>query len=88
MRLIDADAFASDFMDCADFEFSGKEVANFVNHEPTVDAVPVVRCKDCKHYEDHKLKIFENCVRGGRCIPMKPYDFCSNGERRSGDEHK
>ena len=50
------------------------------------DVASVVRCRNCKHYEDHKLKIFENCVRDGRCIPIKPYDFCSYGERRNGDE--
>ena len=52
---------------------------------PTVDAVEVVRCKDCKHYEDHKRKIYENCVRDGRFTPMKPDDFCSYGERREGE---
>ena len=45
----------------------------------------LVRCKDCKHYEDHKRKIYENCVRDGRVTPMKPDDFCSYGERREGE---
>ena len=52
---------------------------------PSVDAVEVVRCKDCKHYENHKLKVYENCVRNERYIPMKPDDFCSYGERREGE---
>ena len=43
----------------------------------------IVRCKDCKHYENHKLKVYENCVRNERYIPMLPNDFCSYGERRS-----
>ena len=42
----------------------------------------LVRCKDCKHYEDHKRKVYENCTRKDRFIPMKPDDFCSYGERR------
>lgn len=48
---------------------------------PTVDAVPVVRCKDCKHF---------NGVRGccdnvrGLCI-SNPNEFCSYGERRKGE---
>jgi hypothetical protein len=37
MRLIDADAY----------EFPGDLI-----YEPTVDAVKVVRCKECKHSED------------------------------------
>lgn len=46
---------------------------------PTVDAVPVVRCKDCKH------------EFGGSCIicgfqKRKPDDFCSYGERKEGAE--
>ena len=49
---------------------------------PTVDAVEVVRCRDCKHYEIHKPKVLENCERNGYIIPMKPNDFCSYGERK------
>ena len=45
---------------------------------------PVVQCKDCKHYEIHKPKVLENCERNGYIIPMKPYDFCSYGERKEG----
>ena len=50
---------------------------------PTVDAAPVVRCRDCKHYEIHKPKVLENCERNGYIIPMKPDDFCSYGERKN-----
>ena len=50
------------------------------------DFLPVVRCKDCKHYEIHKPKVLENCERNGYIIPMKPYDFCSYGERKDGDK--
>lgn len=48
------------------------------------DFLPVVRCKDCKHYEIHKPKVLENCERNGYIIPMKPDDFCSYGERKDG----
>lgn len=51
---------------------------------PTIDAVPVVRCKDCKHYEIHKPKVLESCERNGYIIPMKPYDFCSYGDWKEG----
>ena len=53
---------------------------------PTVDAVEVVRCRECKHYEIHKPKVLENCERNGYIIPMKPDDFCSYGERKEGAE--
>ena len=50
---------------------------------PTVDAVPVVRCRDCKHCDpenyhcDHPM---------GTAAPLKrkPDDFCSYGERKEG----
>ena len=48
------------------------------------DFLPVVRCKDCKHYEIHKPKVLENCERNGYIIPMKPDDFCYYGERKEG----
>lgn len=45
------------------------EVYNALNEVPTVDAVPVVRCKDCISWA------------GGHCVPFdintKPDDFCS-----------
>ena len=50
------------------------------------DFLPVVRCKDCKHYEIHKPKVLENCERNGYIIPMKPDDFCSYGERKDGND--
>ena len=60
MRLIDADALC---MHLSDWQFGsmtdGKheteyevinEVINGIEQEPTVDAVPVARCKDCIYY--------------------------------------
>ena len=84
MRLIDVDKLERQ-------EYWGNERcfdyvdAEDIDNAPTVDAVPVVRCKDCKHYEIHKPKVLENCERNGYIIPMKPDDFCSYGERKDGD---
>ena len=52
-----------------------------IMEEPAVDAVEVVRCKDCKHCDpenyhcDHPM---------GTAAPLrrKPDDFCSYGERK------
>ena len=49
MRLIDADALKFDIM-CV--YGSNPQYINWLNHAPTVDAVPVVRCCDCKYYEE------------------------------------
>ena len=56
---------------------------------PAADVAPVVRCKDCKHYEMGVcLKIYSD----GNAHPeawqsRKPEDFCSYGERKD-DEHE
>ena len=82
MGLIDADALIKEA--CAEGAY-GYVDAKQIADAPTVDAVPVVRCKDCKHYEIHKPKVLENCERNGYIIPMKPDDFWSYGERKDGD---
>ena len=54
--------------------------------QPTVDAVEVVRCKDCVNYCG-----FEHCKNGICDVDsvskraVYPYDFCSYGERREGE---
>lgn len=91
MRLIDADALADKLgikYDCADCEYECGPIctkgSEFVNAceaifaAPIVDAVPVVRCKECKH------RNVENGFCEGRGWPMQivPDDgFCDKGER-------
>ena len=49
---------------------------------------PIVRCRDCKHYRPQKKSAhWEN--RANYCnrivtIKVRPYDFCSYGERKDG----
>ena len=53
---------------------------------PTVDAVEVVRCRECEHYvkllgEDRRrCSIFSGCY--DRPYPTEPEDFCSYGARK------
>lgn len=60
------------------------ECRRMIGHEkPTVDAVPVVRCKECKHLTDIT-------DYNGWCPRMYDYIenfdwFCADGERRSDD---
>ena len=42
---------------------------------PTVDAVPVVRCKDCRKFKTY----------GCRMVASEYDDFCSYGERKDDD---
>ena len=90
MRLIDADALKTKAIKCETFKLYDAPVflkavgTKEIDRSPAIDAVPVVRCKDCKHYEIHKPKVLENCERNGYIIPMKPDDFCSYGELKGG----
>ena len=70
MRLIDADAY----------QYSGDLV-----NEPTINAVEVVRCKDCKHSHSSYGKWFchQKTYRH-----MSPEDFCSYGERKDGADNE
>lgn len=80
MRLIDADALQKEHMKYND----GKRLM-LVDVAPTIDAVEVVRCKDCEFYEPFTPSI-------GRChedivtLVKNPTDYCSFGERKEDNE--
>ena len=54
----------------------------------TLDAVEVVRCKDCKHYDlGVCLKIYsDGNVHSVAWQKRKPEDFCSYGEKKDGGD--
>lgn len=56
-----------------------------VKKAPAVDAVEVVRCKDCKHsYKGSPHGLMCECPVGGQNTSLLGGDdFCSNGERRA-----
>lgn len=61
-------------------------------HEcPTVDAVEVVRCENCKYYKKSEVSDRMMCWRkdvDGQlvCYDFNPNDFCSYGKRRTDEE--
>jgi len=69
MRLIDADALY-----IPPEEMNAKMA---VAYAPTIDAVPVVRCKDCKWYDGQEI-----CDRHGLFLIDLAY-FCADGERKA-----
>ena len=83
-RLIDANALRAvlknEECDCEVFPWA-------VDNAPTVDAVEVIRCNDCRWYE-HDLGICNLLSESkgeptaGYAVGMDPYDFCSQGEVR------
>ena len=56
---------------------------NKINQAPTVDAVPVVRCRDCKHGDwDSEPNDAMVCMRTKDGFWRSGNDFCSYGERK------
>ena len=57
---------------------------------PAADVAPVVRCKDCKHYDMGVcLKIYsDGNVHSVAWQERKPEDFCSYGERKDGGDDR
>lgn len=53
--------------------------------EPTVDAAPVVRCKDCEYSYD---EISYLCCSHGVCVDCEvpPNFYCAYGKRRAENE--
>lgn len=76
MRLVDADAL----LDRIPNLYERREVSRWVDDALTVDAVSVVRCRDCKHHDGIR------CFRWNSTIITGFNDYCSNGERKDGDQ--
>lgn len=59
-----------------------------VRDVPTADVVPVVRCKDCVHWDDDPVTYGADYGPKGKCMKsfetMCADDFCSYGERKDG----
>lgn len=64
------------------------DVAEFIDDQPTVDALEVVRCRDCIHYFSGAcLKIYsDGSVSQYAWQERNEDDFCSYGERKDGDD--
>ena len=57
-----------------------------IENAPTVDAVVVTRCKDCKNAYINSFSAAPGealCTLSGQ--PMQQDDFCSYGERKDGE---
>lgn len=75
---IERESFKQKYLCCGYLpEMSEKEFDEF----PTADVAPVVRCKDCEHYDFGVcLKIYsDGSVHPAAWQSRKPTDFCSYG---------
>ena len=56
------------------------DIFKALDEAPAIDAVAVVRCKDCKHYRNTDCGYM--CKFWVDWLPTEDDDFCSYGERR------
>ena len=87
MRLIDADALIEEALTEGAYGYvDAKQIAD----APTIDAAPVVRCKDCKyHYWEQEPchgKTVHYCeLPHMRGVEVFKEFFCYYGKRKDGD---
>ena len=92
-RLIDVNKVINSMQKCLDESpdkkhsvgyFAFESIIECLKQEPTVDAVEVVRCRDCKHAWIHPCG-YVYCHRDGRNAYEMTFNldsFCSYGERK------
>ena len=85
MRPIDADALMKDILTAGIgktiIEYSESDIGNMIRKRPTIDAVPVVRCRDCKYHNKPPCPMRLSFNWNG------DNDFCSYGERKGGADN-
>ena len=85
MRLIDADALKRTYTQNGEYEnciYDGAFIVLGIDEQPTVDAVPVIRCKDCKWFV-HDDDCYGDCSNeGGAKGFVYTTDYCSRAERK------
>ncbi len=63
------------------------QMLRWIRIQQTIDAVPLVRCKDCKHYDKNALWCNINSVQFSEThYNWYEEDFCSYGERKDDEQ--
>ena len=90
MRLIDADKLESGEViiptENGGYEYVEVFYKDDVDNAPSVDAVEVVRCKDCKYHRRVDWGMGDCEYPNGFKWIAYDNDFCSRGERREDNE--
>ena len=85
MRTIDVDEAIINFgFEWDDIPPTREEFVRFLKKQPTVDAVPVVRCRECKYHHDCGTHF---CDALGMDCPDDSEFFCSYGKRKEGADN-
>lgn len=89
MSLINREAllsYADLWASCGE-HYTAEDVIMMIKTAPTVDAVPVVRCRECVNcLIDNTERKYHLCMRHSSVFPRKVdlMDFCSYGEWKEG----
>ena len=96
-RLIDCDKLCTDLLERWNIADKNREdqirwlmadvVTPIVACQPTVDAVPVVRCRECRWWHDWSGECYAKEAQGFGHL-WEADDYCSYGERKDGDHHE
>ena len=67
-------------------DVTAEGMVEFIKSQPTVEAVPVVRCKDCKYFCDGYPNVLnaDGLCENTDCL-VDLYCFCSYGERKENE---
>lgn len=97
-RLIDADVLTDELIKGMEADTDKSVQTTFtksvcmilckaIEKQPTVDAVPVIRCQDCKYCETMTIfgkTALYSCTRKSPAVDVLPTDYCSKGGRKDG----
>lgn len=86
MRLGDLDRIAQEVRENNAGNYDKRDwtshlVVTLLENAPTIDAVPVVRCRECRHY-DNGCCVVKHCEGDDNIIAMPPDGYCSYGQRK------
>lgn len=84
-RLIDANMLKANFVVLGEFAkdlWHAGTIRSAIDNAPAVDAVEVVRCRECKSYEAGYVRQDHGwCTEWGTAV--RASGFCHHGERRT-----
>lgn len=86
MRMIDADYMRKmvDMHGTNKYGMLDENIRVFIDQQPTIDAVEVVRCKDCKHCKVLNKWFLYCTLHDIKNTPLIMDNFfCADGERRT-----
>ena len=93
MRLIDLDSeYIQETLYRRSFK-TRQDIEEWLNNAPIIDAVPVVRCWECKHLNVvNRKELYAHCPKTNTVFLPFELDtrehFCSLGERKEGADNE